>query len=131
MAGATNTETELSHTVDNGHLNGGVLVKGNSEELIYEGPLALNQDGTEFRVERFIAKGRIDRREWFKVKRDGYPDSGNSWEKRNDIGEGAIRDYDGKHAQGQDEFQLDRLVSKRQTGEVTQYEVMWRGPSGC
>ncbi len=124
MVGGTNTEAELNDIVDNSHFRGGVLMKGNSGEPIYERSFALDQEGTEFRVERFIAKGRIGRRVWFKVKWDGYLDSENSWEKRKDIGEGAIRDYDGKHAQGQDEFQLDRLVSKREIGGVTQYEIM-------
>jgi len=90
-------------------------------------PLTLDQDDKEYEVDDLVAKGRIGRRIWYKVKWKGYSESDNSWEKKKDIGMGAVADYEAKHPRGQGEFQFERLVSKRELGGVILYEVTWQG----
>ncbi|KAJ4157482.1 hypothetical protein NW754_009125 [Fusarium falciforme] len=99
----------------------------NQSKECYDRPLSLDQEGTEFEVEKLVAKGRIGRRVWYKVKWKGYPESDNSWVKKKDIGTGATANYEAKPPYGRDEFKFERLVSKQEVEGVTLYEAKWQG----
>jgi hypothetical protein len=103
-----------------------VLPQENQDEACHDKSLPLDQEGTEFEVESLIAKGRIGRRVWYKVKWKGYPESDNSWVKKKDIGTGAIANYEEKHIQGRGEFKFERLVSKQEVGGTILYEAKWQ-----
>ncbi|KAF9773400.1 hypothetical protein IL306_008808 [Fusarium sp. DS 682] len=108
-------------------LIGGAPQQGLSNEECHEKPLPLDQEGIEFEVERLVAKGRIGRRVWYKVKWKGYPASDNSWVKKKDVGVGAIANYEAWHTQSQDEFKFEKLVAKRTENRMTLYEAKWEG----
>ncbi|KAL6354127.1 hypothetical protein LRP88_12461 [Fusarium phalaenopsidis] len=114
-------------TSHDGELIGRVPIRDNQGEECHDKPLPLDQAGTEFEVESLVAKGRIGRRVWYKVKWKGYPESDNSWVKKKDIGIGAIANYEAKHPYGRDEFKFEALVSKKEIGGVILYEAKWRG----
>ncbi|KAH7141573.1 hypothetical protein B0J13DRAFT_526813 [Dactylonectria estremocensis] len=70
-------EAGPDHIVANKNLIYGVLPQDN-HEACYDSPLALDQEGTEFETENLVAKGRIGRRVWYRVKWKSYPESENS-----------------------------------------------------
>lgn len=105
----------------------GVPQQGLLNEQCHEKPLPLDQEGTEFEVECLVAKGRIGRRVWYKVKWKGYPVSDNSWVKKKDIGIGAIANYETRHAQGRGDFKFEKVVAKRKENGITLYEAKWDG----
>ncbi|KAI8714908.1 Chromo domain-containing protein [Fusarium sp. LHS14.1] len=114
-------------TSHDGELIGRVPIRDNQGEESHDKPLPLDQAGTEFEVESLVAKGRIGRRVWYKVKWKGYPESDNSWVKKRDIGTGATANYEAKRPCGRDEFKFEALVSKKEIGGVILYEAKWRG----
>ncbi|KAF5965393.1 carbonic anhydrase 2 [Fusarium coicis] len=89
--------------------------------------LSLDQEGVEFDVEKLVAKGRIGKRVWYKVKWKGYPESDNSWVKKKDIGTGAVGIYEARHPHGQGTFCFERIVSKQAANGNILYEVKWQG----
>ncbi|RSL79978.1 hypothetical protein CEP52_017454 [Fusarium oligoseptatum] len=106
---------------------GRVPIRNNRGEECHDKPLPLDQEGTEFEVESLVAKGRLGRRVWYKVKWKGYPESDNSWVKKKDIGTGATANYEAKHPGGRGEFKFEALVSKKEIEGVILYEAKWRG----
>ncbi|KAJ4322073.1 hypothetical protein N0V84_005011 [Fusarium piperis] len=108
-------------------LIGRVPMWNSQDKESHDKPLPLDQEGTEFEVESLIAKGRIGRRVWYKVKWKGYPESNNSWVKKKDIGTGAIAKYEARRPCGRDKFKFERLVSKQEVGGAILYEVKWQG----
>lgn len=119
-------EASPDHTVANKNLIRGVSSQDNHKAR-YDSPLALDQEGTEFETENLVAKGRIGRRVWYRVKWKGYPESDNSWVRKKDVGMGAIADYEARHPQGQGEYIFEQLVSKRELDGITVYEAKWEG----
>lgn len=91
------TGTIAACTRDKEQIISGVPQQDHQVKAHYDNPLPLDQEGTEFKVERLVAKGRIGRRVWYKVKWKGYPESDNSWVKKKDIGTGAIANYEARH----------------------------------
>ncbi|KAJ4175781.1 hypothetical protein NW755_014761 [Fusarium falciforme] len=114
-------------TSNDEELIGRVPMRDNQDEESHDKPLPLNQEGTEFEVESLVAKGRIGRRVWYKVKWKGYPESDNSWVKKKDIGTGAIANYEERHPQGRGEFKFERLVSMQEVDGTILYGVKWQG----
>ncbi|KAJ4176397.1 hypothetical protein NW755_014438 [Fusarium falciforme] len=102
-------------------------MRDSQDEESHDKLLPLDQEGTEFEVESLVAKGRIGRRVWYKVRWKGYPESDNSWVKKKDIGTGATANYEAKHPCGRDEFKFETLVSKKEIEGVTLYEAKWQG----
>jgi len=100
--------------------------KFNGEMQLISSQELTNEDDIEFEVEDLVAKGRIGRRVWYKVKWKGYPESDNIWVRKKDIGAGAIADYERKHPHCQGEFGFDQVVSKKDIEGVTLYEVRWQ-----
>ncbi|KAM5349481.1 hypothetical protein ACJ41O_005986 [Fusarium nematophilum] len=86
-----------------------------------------DKEENEFEVESLVAKGRIGRRVWYKVKWKGYPETDNSWVRKKDIGTGAIANYESRHPQGQGEFRFEKLVAKREGDGITLYGAKWHG----
>ncbi|KPA36561.1 patatin phospholipase [Fusarium langsethiae] len=84
----------------------------NHGQQCHDRPLSLDQEGDEFDVEELVAKGRIRKRVWYKVKWKGYPESDNSWVKKKDIGTEVIGIYEARHPYGQGTFCFERIVSK-------------------
>ncbi|KAJ4224590.1 hypothetical protein NW757_014350 [Fusarium falciforme] len=113
-------------TSNDEELIGRVPIRDSQDEESHDKPFPLDQEGTEFEVENLVAKGRIGRRVWYKVKLKGYPESDNSWVKKKDIGTGAIANYEGRHPQGRGEFKFERLVSKQEVGGTILYEAKWQ-----
>ncbi|EXK83429.1 hypothetical protein FOQG_12291 [Fusarium oxysporum f. sp. raphani 54005] len=99
----------------------------NHDPECHDRPLSLDQEGVEFDVEELVAKGRIGKRVWYKVKWKGYPESDNSWVKKKDIGMGAIGLYEARHPYGQGTFRFERIVSKQAVNASILYEVKWQG----
>ncbi|EWZ28428.1 hypothetical protein FOZG_17913 [Fusarium oxysporum Fo47] len=124
--GGPEAEADPDPTVANKNLIRGVSSQGN-DEARYDTPLALDQEGTEFETKNLVAKGRIGRRVWYRVKWKGYPESENSWVKKKDVGMGVIADYEARHPLGQGEYKFERLVSKRELDGITVYEAKWEG----
>jgi hypothetical protein len=120
-------EAESDQLVSNEHTADGVLLVSNNGQLHSERSLALDQDSIEFEVEDLVAKGRIGRRIWYKVKWKGYPESDNSWVKKKDVGLGSIADYKARHPRNQGQFEFERLVSKQEIGGDLFFEAKWRG----
>ncbi|KAJ4190441.1 hypothetical protein NW755_005583 [Fusarium falciforme] len=116
-----------NHTDNSKELISRAPPQNNQGKECHDRPLPLDQEGTEFEVERLVAKGRIGRRVWYKVKWKGYPESDNSWVKKKDIGTGATANYEAKSPYGRDEFKFERLVSKQEVEGVTLYEAKWQG----
>ncbi|KAF4441122.1 putative carbonic anhydrase 2 [Fusarium austroafricanum] len=106
---------------------GGVPSQDSQDKECHDRPLPLDEEGTEFEVETLLAKGRIGRRVWYKVKWKGYPESDSSWVRKKDIGTGAIATYEARHSHEQGTFKLERLVSKKKVNGITLYEVKWQG----
>ncbi|RYP53371.1 hypothetical protein DL768_001616 [Monosporascus sp. mg162] len=123
----TDAEASPDHAVADKNLICGVPSPDNHEKALCDRPLPLDQEGTVFEVENLVAKGRIGRRIWYKVKWKGYPESDNSWVKKMDIGKGAIANYEATHPQNLGEFKFERLVSKREMDGITLYEAKWQG----
>lgn len=120
LARGINREVKLDSEFSREHLSSETLSSGSRG-------LASDQSGDEFEVEDLIAKGRIGRRIWYKVKWKGYPESDNSWVKKKDVGTGAIKAYEIKHPEGEGEFRFDQVISKTDIDGVTLYEVRWQG----
>lgn len=99
----------------------------NHGQECHDRPLSLDQEGVEFDVEELVAKGRIGKRVWYKVKWKGYPESDNSWVKKKDIGTGAIGIYEARHPYGQGTFCFERIVSKQAVNGNILYELKWQG----
>ena len=79
-----------------------------------------------FEVERLVAKGRIGKQAWYKVKWKDYPESENSWVRKRDIGLGAISHFE-TQSNGKRILTFERIVSKREVDGRMQYEVKWEG----
>ncbi|KAJ4176161.1 hypothetical protein NW767_015539 [Fusarium falciforme] len=95
------------HTSNNEEIISRIPPQDDQDEDYHDRLLPLDQEGTEFEVENLVAKGRIGRRVWYKVKWKGYPESDNSWVKKKDIGTGATANYETNHPQGQSEFKFE------------------------
>jgi hypothetical protein len=115
-----------NHTDNSKELISRAPPQDNQGKECHDRPHPLDQEGTEFEVERLVAKGRIGRRVWYKVKWKGYPESDNSWVKKKDIGTGATANYEANHPRGQSEFKFERLVSKQDVEGSTLYEAKWQ-----
>ncbi|KAK4170820.1 hypothetical protein QBC36DRAFT_369699, partial [Triangularia setosa] len=78
-----------------------------------------------YEVEKLIAKGRIRKRVWYKVKWAGYPESDNSWVKNENVGLGAVAQFRSKPVQ--ELFEFEKLVARRKTKGYIEYEAKWQG----
>ncbi|KAF4448244.1 patatin phospholipase [Fusarium austroafricanum] len=114
-------------TSNNEELIGRVPMRDSQDVEYHDRPLSLDQKGTEFEVGSLVAKGRIGRRVWYKVKWKGYPETDNSGVKKTDIGTGATANYEARHPQGQSEFKFERLVSKQDVDGIILYKAKWQG----
>lgn len=126
-AAAVKPKTGLNQTTTNQSLSCGDVQQESCDSRKYDISLSLDKEENEFEVESLVAKGRIGRRVWYKVKWKGYPETDNSWVRKRDIGTGAIAKYESRHPQGQGEFTFEKLVAKREGDGITLYEVRWHG----
>ncbi|KAM5341395.1 hypothetical protein ACJ41O_014426 [Fusarium nematophilum] len=117
----------IQTTTDQSLLYGDLQQERYDDARKYDTSLFLDMEENEFEVESLVAKGRIGRRVWYKVKWKGYPEADNSWVKKKDIGTGAIANYESRHPQGQGEFKFEKLVAKREWDGITLYEAKWHG----
>jgi hypothetical protein len=75
---------------------------------------------------RSFLRGRIGRRHWYKLKRLGYPDSGNSWAKKKDISPKIVAGFEVNSMQVENMFEFEELVAKKATNDVTWYKAEWQ-----
>ncbi|KAM5354576.1 hypothetical protein ACJ41O_001223 [Fusarium nematophilum] len=126
-AAAMKPKIDLIQTTTDQSLKCGDLQQESCDARIYDTSLSLDKEENEFEVESLVAKGRIGRRVWYKVKWKGYPETDNSWVRKKDIGTGAIANYESRHPQGQGEFRFEKLVAKREVDGIMLFEVRWHG----